>query len=100
MRVKNKMMDFLENKGYDLGYHEHLMPHIGDLDIVTKNNIQVWQYMGYRSEKSFYTRSKPSALALKEIVKKYGMHRKDYWEKPQKKEYKPPELIEYENNNF
>ena len=97
MRVKNKMMDFLENKGYGLGYHEHLMPHIGDLDIVTKNNIQVWQYMGYRSEKSFYTRSKPSALALKEIVKKYGMERKDYWEKPKEKEQNVPKLVKYDN---
>ena len=97
MKIQDKMMEFLENKGYELGYHENLMPHINDLDIVTKNNIQVWEYMGYRSEKSFYTRSKPSALAIKEIVKKYGMSRKDYWEKPEEKKPETPKLVKYDN---
>tara|TARA_R110002020_G_scaffold213630_1_gene420517 strand:- start:1141 stop:1437 length:297 start_codon:yes stop_codon:yes gene_type:complete len=97
MKIQDKMMEFLENKGYELGYHENLMPHINDLDIVAKNNVQVWEYMGYRSEKSFYTRSKPSALAIKEIIKKYGMSRKDYWEKTEEEEPETPKLIKYDN---
>ena len=99
-KIKDKMMDFLENGGFELGFHENMIPNIGDTDIILKNDIKVWEYMGYRSEKSFYSQRKPSTLAIKEIVKKYGMNRKDYWEKPKQIEYKMPKLIEYKNDNF
>ena len=36
--------------------------------------------MGFRSEKSYYTRNKGSALALKEVIEKYGMTKREYWE--------------------
>ena len=88
-RIKNKMIDFLEDKGYKLGYHEGLMPKIADINIVSVNNIEVWKYMGYRSEKSFYSKRKPSALALKEIIEKYGMQNREYWEKKREIKYLP-----------
>ena len=79
-RIKIKIQDFLDRKGYDLGYNLKILPNLKDLKIVDKNNIPVWQYMGFRSEKSYYTRSKGSALALKEVIEKYGMAKREYWE--------------------
>ena len=100
MKIKAKMMDFLDHKGYELGYHESLMPHIADLDTVCKNSIQVWEYMGYRSEKSYYTRNKPSMIALKEIIKKYGMYKREYWETPKPIKNILPKMEEFNNNEF
>jgi len=79
-KIKIKVADFLSRKGYDLGYTEDMLPNLLDLDIVDKNNIPVWEYMGFRSEKSYYTRNKGSALALKEVIEKYGMAKREYWE--------------------
>ena len=79
-RIKIKIQDFLDRKGYDLGYNLKILPNLKDLKIVDKNNLPVWQYMGFRSEKSYYTRNKGSALALKEVIEKYGMTKREYWE--------------------
>tara|TARA_R100000808_G_C2101011_1_gene118081 strand:- start:568 stop:849 length:282 start_codon:yes stop_codon:yes gene_type:complete len=83
--MKERVQDFLDEIGYDLGYNENLLPKIEDLVIVEKYNIPVWEYMGYRSEKSFYTRTKPSALAIKEVIEKYGMLEREYWSKDDKR---------------
>ena len=80
-KMKSRVQDFLDDMGYDLGYNENILPDIQDLAIVEKYNIPVWEYMGYRSEKSFYTRSKASALAVKDVIKKYGMLERKYWRK-------------------
>tara|TARA_R110002020_G_C16068388_1_gene756021 strand:- start:240 stop:419 length:180 start_codon:yes stop_codon:yes gene_type:complete len=58
-----------------------MLPNLLDIDIVDRNNIPVWEYMGFRSEKSYYTRNKGSALAIKEVIEKYGMSKREYWEK-------------------
>ena len=80
-KIKMKVGDFLSRKGYDLGYTEDMLPNLLDIDVVDINNIPVWEYMGFRSEKSYYTRNKGSALAIKEVIEKYGMAKREYWEK-------------------
>lgn len=97
-KIADYAQQWLEETGYELGYNENILPKLQDMDIIKKNDIPVWEYMGYRSEKSFYTRREPSALALKEVVQKYGMHRKDYWE-PKKKEILLLPKIEGDFNN-
>ena len=51
--VKGKMMEFLENGGYDLEYDEWNMPKLEDLDAVLDEEIVVWEYFG-KTEKEYY----------------------------------------------
>ena len=51
--VKGKMMEFLENGGYDLEYDEWNMPGLEDLDAVLDEEIPVWEYFG-QTEKEYY----------------------------------------------
>ena len=44
--VSDKMMEFLENGGYDLEYDEWNMPKIEDLNAVLDEEIPVWEYFG------------------------------------------------------
>ena len=97
MKVKARMQEFLEDIGYKLGYNQDILPKLKDMDIVEKNNIPVWEYMGYRSEKSFYSKRKPSALALKEIIKKYGMDERLHWENKDDKSDSLPKVEEFED---
>ena len=76
-KIKDKMMDFLENGGFELGFHENMIPNIGDTDIILKNDIKVWEYMGYRNREDYHTHNKPKHI--KNIIKEYGMFEKKYW---------------------
>ena len=51
--VKGKMMEFLENGGYDLEYDEWNMPKLEDLDAVLDEEIVVWEYLGM-TEAEYY----------------------------------------------
>ena len=51
--VKGKMMEFLENGGYDLEYDEWNMPKLEDLDAVLDEEIPVWEYFG-QTEREYY----------------------------------------------
>ena len=51
--VKGKMMEFLENGGYDLDYDEWNMPKLEDLDAILDEEIPVWEYFG-KTEKEYY----------------------------------------------
>ena len=51
--VKGKMMEFLENGGYDLEYDEWNMPKLEDLDAVLDEEIVVWEYLGMTEEEYY-----------------------------------------------
>jgi len=51
--VKGKMMEFLENGGYDLEYDEWNMPRLEDLDAILDEEIPVWEYFG-QTEREYY----------------------------------------------
>ena len=51
--VKGKMMEFLENGGYDLEYDEWNMPRLEDLYAVLDEGIVVWDYFG-QTEREYY----------------------------------------------
>ena len=51
--VKGKMMEFLENGGYDLEYDEWNMPKLEDLDAVLDEEILVWEYL-WQTEREYY----------------------------------------------
>ena len=52
-KMKDAMMYFLDNGGYELGYNESEMPDIDDLNIVLQRGIKVWDYKGV-SEQEYY----------------------------------------------
>ena len=52
-KMANKMISFLENGGYLLGYSEMDLPDIDDLDKILTNNIKVWEYKGYTEEEYY-----------------------------------------------
>ena len=51
--IKGKMMEFLENGGYDLEYDEWNMPKLEDLDAVLDEEIVVWEYLGMTEEEYY-----------------------------------------------
>ena len=58
-KIKNYCQDFLESGGYGLGYDMDNLPEIKDMDNVKQQNIQMWEYRGYKSEKDYYSPKKP-----------------------------------------
>ena len=82
-KIGDYAVEWLERCGDKLGYHETMMPDIGHLEMVAKHNIPVWEYMGYKTERGFYSHTgkvKPFK-AVGEVIKDYGMDKKEYWEK-------------------
>ena len=53
-KIKSHVQDFLESKGYDLGYDWDNLPELKDFDVVSQNNIKMWEYHGYETEKAYY----------------------------------------------
>ena len=51
--VSDKLMDFLNSGGYDLGYDEWVLPELDDMDSVILNRVHVWEYKGM-SEEEYY----------------------------------------------
>tara|TARA_R110002020_G_scaffold188842_6_gene387589 strand:- start:1154 stop:1315 length:162 start_codon:yes stop_codon:yes gene_type:complete len=51
--MKDAMMYFLDNGGYELGYDENQMPDLSDLDYIVSHNIKIWEYKGV-SEQEYY----------------------------------------------
>ena len=51
--ISDKMMECLENGGYDLEYDEWNMPKLEDLDAVLDEEIVVWEYFGM-TEAEYY----------------------------------------------
>ena len=51
--MKDAMIYFLDNGGYELGYNEGEMPDIDDLNMVLQRGIKVWEYKGV-SEQEYY----------------------------------------------
>ena len=51
--MKDAMMYFLDNGGYELGYDENQMPDIGDVNMILQRGIKIWEYKGV-SEKEYY----------------------------------------------
>jgi len=58
-KIKDYCQDFLEGGGYDLGYDMDNLPELKDMDNVKQDNIQIWEYKGYESEKDYYSPKKP-----------------------------------------
>ena len=58
-KIKNYCQDFLESGGYDLGYDMNNLPEMKDMDTVKQQNVKLWEYKGYKSEKDFYSPKKP-----------------------------------------
>ena len=54
-KMKDVMMWFLENGGYELEYNESTLPTIQDMEIVLDNKIMVWEYKGYKSPEDYYS---------------------------------------------
>ena len=81
-KIMNYAHEWLDRCGYELGYHETMMPDIGHLEMIAEHNIPVWQYMGYKTERGFYSHTgkvKPFK-AVGEIIKDHKMDKKEYWE--------------------
>ena len=57
-KIKSYVQDWLDRCGDSLGYNIDTAPSIDDMDTVEENNVQVWEYHGYESEKDYY-RSQP-----------------------------------------
>ena len=51
--MKEAMMYFLENGGYELGYNEREMPDVDDINMVLQRGVKVWEYRGV-SEQEYY----------------------------------------------
>ena len=49
------LYDWLNSGGYDLGYSEHDLPDLIDMQKVLAKNINVWEYHGV-TEKHYYTK--------------------------------------------
>ena len=81
-KIMNYASEWLERCGYELGYHETMMPDIGHLEMVAEYEIPVWKYMGYKTEKGFYsTTGKIMPFkSIKEVIQEYKMDEKEYWE--------------------
>tara|TARA_R100000152_G_C6713737_1_gene140894 strand:- start:11 stop:274 length:264 start_codon:yes stop_codon:yes gene_type:complete len=83
-KIMNYASEWLETCGYNLGYHETMMPDIGHLDMIAEYNIPVWKYMGYMTEKAFYTDNHTNPdkpfKSVAEIIKENKMDKKEYWE--------------------
>ena len=58
-KIKNYCQDFLESGGYDLGYDMNNLPEMKDMDTIKQQNVKLWEYKGYKSEKDFYSPKKP-----------------------------------------
>ena len=58
-KIKDYCQDFLESGGYDLGYDMHNLPEMKDMDTIKQQNVKLWEYKGYKSEKDFYSPKKP-----------------------------------------
>ena len=51
--ISDKLMDFLNSGGYDLGYDEWTLPELDDMDAVIKNKVNVWEYKGMTEEEYY-----------------------------------------------
>ncbi len=56
-KLKNEIHDWLEDFGYDLGYTWNDLPDLSDMDRITENNVQIWEYKGV-TEKEYYNEQK------------------------------------------
>jgi hypothetical protein len=52
-KTKNKVIDFLEEGGRDLGYSENHLPKLEDFRIVLNHSIHVWEYHG-KTHQQYY----------------------------------------------
>jgi hypothetical protein len=53
-KLKSHIQDFLESGGDQLGYGWENTPELKDLSMILSNNIPVWEYNGYATEKDYY----------------------------------------------
>ena len=51
--MKNKLDQFLDYGGWDLGYDDNNLPKLEDMDYVLDHDITVWEYHGM-SKREFY----------------------------------------------
>jgi len=58
-KIQAYLMQWLEQNKH-LGYDEYNIPHINDMKDVALYQIKYWEYYGYKSEKTYYTKRKPS----------------------------------------
>ena len=81
-KIMQHAQDWLDKYGYKLGYNMRLMPKMEHLKIVSIHKIPVWKYMGYKTEKGFYsiTGKIMPFKSIKEVIEEYKMGEKEYWE--------------------
>ena len=56
------------SKNEHLGYDEYNVPHIDHMKDVAAYQIKYWEYHGYRKERTYYTKRKPSFTPDKVIA--------------------------------
>ena len=54
-KIKSYVQDWLERCGDSLGYTLDTAPSVDDMDVIEENNVRVWEYHGYESEKDYYS---------------------------------------------
>ena len=81
-KIMEWAQEWLDNCGDELGYNMKLMPKMEHIKIVSIHKIPVWKYMGYKTEKGFYsTTGKIMPFkSIKEVIEEYKMGEKEYWE--------------------
>ena len=55
-KMKNKVMDFLDEGGRDLGFDENQLPKLEHMSNIIAQRIPIWEY--YHSSKKDYYHSK------------------------------------------
>tara|TARA_R100000781_G_C4058234_1_gene120131 strand:+ start:289 stop:678 length:390 start_codon:yes stop_codon:yes gene_type:complete len=81
-KLKAHVEDFLRISEY-LGYDEYNLPELNHFEWVLRFKIPFWEYHGYKSEKSYYTKRKPSKTS-DEVIKKYWDKFGNNWEYSEK----------------
>ena len=68
--MKNHTAEWLDHCGFGLGYHWEDLPDVDHFEIIEENEIPLWEYDGYKSEKDYYSGTKPYKTT-KEVIKLY-----------------------------
>ena len=58
-KIQAYLTQWLKTNEY-LGYDEYNVPHISHMKDVANYRIKYWEYHGYKKERTYYTKRKPS----------------------------------------
>ena len=77
-KTKAFISDWLDLNEH-LGYDEYNIPNIKHVKDVAKYQIKYWEYHGYKSEKSYYTKRKPSRTSDEVISERKKIVKNNNW---------------------